>query len=132
MEGEPIDLSGYCARIGYSGSHEPTLALLRAIVAGHTAAIPFENLDVLAKRPIRLDRPSLCDKLVRHRRGGYCYEHNLLLLGVLRGSGFAVLDWPHECTGVDHPAWCRRAAICCCMLIWPRDRISLMSASVRR
>jgi hypothetical protein len=23
--------------------------------AGHTAAIPFENLDVLAKRPIRLD-----------------------------------------------------------------------------
>jgi N-hydroxyarylamine O-acetyltransferase len=88
MGGEPVDIDGYFARIGYSGSHEPTLAVLRAIVAGHTAAIPFENLDVLAKRPVRLDRPSLYDKLVRHRRGGYCYEHNLLLLGVLQGLGF--------------------------------------------
>ena len=41
------------ARIGYAGPREPTPGVLRAIVAGHTAAIPFENLDVLAKRPIR-------------------------------------------------------------------------------
>src|SRR5207253_6169300 len=52
------------------------------------AAIPFENLDVLAKRPIRLDLPSLHGKLVRDCRGGYCYEHNLLLLHVLLGLGF--------------------------------------------
>src|SRR5262245_4665703 len=88
MDGEPVEVDGYCARIGYSGSREPTLALLQAIVAGHTAAIPFENFDVLARRPVRLDRSSLYDKLVRHRRGGYCYEHNLLLLGVLQGLGF--------------------------------------------
>jgi N-hydroxyarylamine O-acetyltransferase len=88
MSDESVDIDGYCARIGYSGPREPTLALLRAIVAGHTAAIPFENLDVLAKRPVRLDPPSLYDKLVRHRRGGYCYEHNLLLLGLLHGLGY--------------------------------------------
>jgi N-hydroxyarylamine O-acetyltransferase len=88
MNREPGEIDGYCARIGYSGSREPTLAVLRAIVAGHTSAIPFENLDVLAKRPIRLDLPSLREKLVRHRRGGYCYEHNLLLLDVLLAFGF--------------------------------------------
>jgi N-hydroxyarylamine O-acetyltransferase len=88
MNREPEEIDGYCARIGYSGSREPTLAVLRAIVAGHTSAIPFENLDVLAKRPIRLDLPSLREKLVRHRRGGYCYEHNLLLLDVLLAFGF--------------------------------------------
>ena len=88
MSDESVDIDGYCARIGYSGPREPTLASLRAIVAGHTAAIPFENLDVLAKRRIRLDPPSLYDKLVRHRRGGYCYEHNLLLLGLLHGLGY--------------------------------------------
>ena len=82
------DIDGYCARIGYAGPRERTPAVLRAIVAGHTAAIPFENLDVLAKRPIRLDLPALREKLVHQRRGGYCYEHNLLLLDVLLALGF--------------------------------------------
>ena len=70
------------------GPCEPTLAILQAIVAGHTSTIPFENLDVVAKRPIRLDLPALHEKLVHHTRGGYCYEHNLLLLDVLQRLGF--------------------------------------------
>jgi N-hydroxyarylamine O-acetyltransferase len=74
--------------IGYAGPRKPTLVVLRAIVVGHTAAIPFENLDVLAKRPVRLDLPALREKLVHHQRGGYCYEHNLLLLDVLLALGF--------------------------------------------
>jgi hypothetical protein len=41
--------------------------VLRAIVAGQTAAIPFENLDVLAKQPVRLDLPALREKLVQAR-----------------------------------------------------------------
>jgi N-hydroxyarylamine O-acetyltransferase len=72
----------------YSGPREPTLTTLRAIVAEHTAAIPFKNLDVLGQRPTRLDLPSLHEKLVRKRRGGYCYEHNLLLLDILLALGF--------------------------------------------
>jgi N-hydroxyarylamine O-acetyltransferase len=88
MNREPGDVDSYCARVGYSGPREPTLAVLRAIIAGHTGAIPFENLDVVAKRPVRLDLPSVYEKLVRHRRGGYCYEHNLLLLDVLLALGF--------------------------------------------
>ena len=83
------DIEAYCGRIGYSGSLNPTLATLQAIVAGHTAAIPFENLDVLLKRPIRLDLPSLREKLVHRQRGGYCFEHNLLLLDVLLTLGFS-------------------------------------------
>ncbi len=54
------------------------------------STIPFENLDVVAKRPIRLDLPALHEKLVHHTRGGYCYEHNLLLLDVLQRLGFQV------------------------------------------
>ncbi len=82
------DIDAYCARIGYAGRREPSLAVLRAIVAAHTAAIPFENLDVLLKREIHLDLPALYQKLVRRRRGGYCFEHNLLLLEVLTAFGF--------------------------------------------
>ena len=83
-----IDLDAYLERIGYQGSRAPTLDVLNAISLAHTSAIPFENLDVLLERPIALDPVSLFDKLVRQRRGGYCFEQNGLLLLVLEALGF--------------------------------------------
>jgi N-hydroxyarylamine O-acetyltransferase len=91
MSDKPDDIDAYCTRIGYSGPREATLAVVQTLVARHSAAIPFENLDVLLKRPIRLDLPSLYAKLVGKRRGGYCFEHNLLLLDVLRRIGFSAV-----------------------------------------
>jgi N-hydroxyarylamine O-acetyltransferase len=38
--------------------------------------------------PIRLDLPSLMDKLVRRKRGGYCFEQNSLFGAALRAVGF--------------------------------------------
>ena len=60
MSDKPDDIDAYCARIGYSGAREATLAVLQMLVARHLAAIPFENLDVLLKRPIfqRSRRPA--------------------------------------------------------------------------
>ena len=37
MSGRDYDLDGYLTRIGHGGRREPTLAVLRAIVAAHTA-----------------------------------------------------------------------------------------------
>ena len=59
-----VDLSAYFSRIGYSGPSTPTLAVLRAIHALHPASIPFENIDVLLKTPIRLDAASLHAKMI--------------------------------------------------------------------
>jgi N-hydroxyarylamine O-acetyltransferase len=53
-------------------------------------AIPFENLDPLLGRRVSLDLDSLQDKLVRRRRGGYCFEHATLFQAVLRDLGFTV------------------------------------------
>jgi len=50
-----LDLTGYFARIGYDGAADPTLDVLQELVTAHTQAIPFENLDVLLGRGIRLD-----------------------------------------------------------------------------
>jgi N-hydroxyarylamine O-acetyltransferase len=91
MSDKPDDIDAYCTQIGYSGPREATLAVVQTLVARHSAAIPFENLDVLLKRPIRLDLPSLYAKLVGKRRGGYCFEHNLLLLDVLRRIRFSAV-----------------------------------------
>jgi len=87
---ESIDLAAYLARIGLDGTSTlcPTLDTLRSVLMAHACSIPFENLDVLLKRPMRLDQPSLRRKLVVQRRGGYCFEQNTLLLEVLQAMGF--------------------------------------------
>jgi N-hydroxyarylamine O-acetyltransferase len=84
------DIEGYLERIGYTGSRQPVLATLADIQLRHTLTLAFENLDPLLKRPVRLDLTSLEEKLLRQRRGGYCYEHNILLQAVLVSLGFTV------------------------------------------
>jgi N-hydroxyarylamine O-acetyltransferase len=52
--------------------------------------VPFENLDIHLGRPILLDEQALFDKIVTHRRGGFCYELNGLFALLLRELGFDV------------------------------------------
>lgn len=86
-----LDLHGYFDRIGYRGAAEPSLQVLQKLVTAHTRAIPFENLDPLLGIPVDdLSAAALYDKLVRRRRGGYCYEQNGLMGYVLAELGFRV------------------------------------------
>jgi N-hydroxyarylamine O-acetyltransferase len=82
------DLDAYFARIRWGGEVRPTLATLAGLLEAHMTSVPFENLDVLLGRPVRLDLGSLQDKLVRGRRGGYCFEHVTLFAAVLEQLGF--------------------------------------------
>jgi N-hydroxyarylamine O-acetyltransferase len=50
--------------------------------------VPFENLDIHERRVIVLDEDALFEKVVRRRRGGFCYELNGLFAAVLRRIGF--------------------------------------------
>lgn len=90
MTEHAIDLDAYFSRIGYDGPRTPTLDTLKAIHYAHALSIPFENLDVLAKRPINLDLASLQKKLIADKRGGYCFEVNALFAAVLDALGFDV------------------------------------------
>ena len=84
---QPAD---YLARIEYTGPFCPTLPVLRAIHRAHLTHIPYENLDIHLDRPLVLDLPTVFDKLVTRRRGGWCYEMNGLLAWALRELGFRV------------------------------------------
>lgn len=85
-----IDLDRYFARIGYDGATEPTPQVLADLHLAHTRHIPFENLDVLLGRGIRLEPEALFAKLVSAGRGGYCFEQNHLFAAVLEQLGFGV------------------------------------------
>lgn len=84
-----FDLGEYLRRIAYAGTPRPDLATLAALHRAHVAAIPFENLDIQMGGPVKIDAETLQAKLVRQRRGGYCFEHNSLFALSLRAIGFA-------------------------------------------
>ena len=85
-----IDLDAYFERIGYAGPRAPTLEVLTALQRAHPAAIPFEGIEPMLGRPVRLDPASLEAKLLRGGRGGYCFENNGVFWRVLDALGFAV------------------------------------------
>lgn len=85
-----MDLDLYLQRIGYSGPLEPNLETLRNLHRQHLFAIPYENFDIHLGRKIVLDERAFFDKLVRQKRGGWCYEMNGLFAWALRQLGFEV------------------------------------------
>ena len=88
--GTLADFPAYLARIGLREPPPATARGLTIVHRAHAGAIPFENLDILLGRAIRLDLPSLEEKLVAAHRGGYCFEQNTLFAAVLSHLGFPV------------------------------------------
>ena len=82
-----LDFGAYLERIGLSADVTPTLS---AIHRAHATSIPFENLDPHRGISISLVEEDLERKLVHDRRGGYCFEHNMLLAAALEHLGLTV------------------------------------------
>jgi N-hydroxyarylamine O-acetyltransferase len=90
MTNEEFDQDAWLARIGYAGSRAPTLETLQALVHAHAQAIAYESIDILLDRPPKLDLASLQHKMIHGRRGGYCFEQNMLFRGGLRSLGYDI------------------------------------------
>jgi N-hydroxyarylamine O-acetyltransferase len=88
---DKLDLDAYLSRAGLAGEPlPPTGGTLARLHRAHLAAFPFENLDILLGRGVRVDLESVQAKLVGARRGGYCYEQGQLFGAVLQRLGFDV------------------------------------------
>ncbi len=83
-----LNLDAYLERIEYGGEVRPGYAALAGLLRAHMSNVPFEYLDVLLGRRVRLDLDGLQQKLVRARRGGYCFEHVTLFAAVLEALEF--------------------------------------------
>jgi N-hydroxyarylamine O-acetyltransferase len=82
-----LDFDAYLRRIGLDPSDKPAW---QAVHRAHATTIPFENLDPHRGIAISLEQADLERKLVASRRGGYCFEHNLLLASALEHMGLKV------------------------------------------
>ena len=106
----PSEADAYLARIGLDTAPAPDLGGLAALMEAHLLRVPFENLSIIAGRGVALDEDALFDKIVRRRRGGYCYELNGLFGALLDRLGFerrpvSARVWyrgPAETPGLTH------------------------------
>ena len=96
-----MDTNAYLERINYHGSLTPSAETLRELQLAHLSAVPFENLSIHAKQPIVLADEALFAKIVRRRRGGFCYECNGLFAALLRALGFEVAMLSAEVANAD-------------------------------
>jgi N-hydroxyarylamine O-acetyltransferase len=103
-----VDVSQYLERIGFDAPISVDLPTLAALQRTHLSAVAFENLDVFGEIAVRTDLDWSLDKIVRQRRGGWCFEVNGAFSALLRAIGFDVrllgaavlLDGPNEL--IDH------------------------------
>ena len=65
---------------------------LKTVQYAAVTEIAYENLDILKKRPLKLDAEGLFEKIVVRGRGGYCFEVNGILSWFLKASGFEVTN----------------------------------------
>src|SRR2546428_7572640 len=91
----------YMERMEYLGPLRPSVEVLRKLHRRHMLSVPFENLDIHLGRPIILSENAFYNKIVKHRRGGFCYELNGSFARLLKKLGFkvSILSAPVARTG---------------------------------
>jgi N-hydroxyarylamine O-acetyltransferase len=90
MSDAQFDQSAWLKRIGYSDSTTPTLETLNRLILAHSHSIAYETLDIMLGRPPKLDVASLQSKMITSKRGGYCFEQNMLFRAGLRSLGYRI------------------------------------------
>lgn len=69
-----------------------TEEFIRELQFRHVTNIPYENLDIINRKPLNLEVEYLFEKIVLNHRGGYCFEVNGLFGAFLSELGFKVTN----------------------------------------
>jgi N-hydroxyarylamine O-acetyltransferase len=98
---DPSGISGYLSRIGAARPEVLDVQALRDLHLAHLQSVPFENLSIHLGEPISLADDDLLDKIVRQRRGGFCYELNGAFALLLESLGAHVQRLAARVYGAD-------------------------------
>ncbi|MEG0260402.1 MAG: arylamine N-acetyltransferase [Lysinibacillus sp.] len=82
----------YLQHIQFKGYLEPSVTLLGILQTRHLHTIPYENLDVVLNNQMSFEIPALFNKLIHEKRGGNCFELNILYSWLLSELGFSVTN----------------------------------------
>jgi arylamine N-acetyltransferase len=84
------DVRGYLARLGLPDPGPPSVAALFALHRAHVERVPYENLEIQLGCPTTVDPDESVERIVRRRRGGYCFHLNGAFAALLDALGYRV------------------------------------------
>lgn len=84
-----FDITAYADRLGLPARPAGVEGLAR-LQEAQIRSIPFENIDAFLGRDPGTDLFAAADKILRGRRGGWCFELNALLHAALQAFGYSV------------------------------------------
>lgn len=87
---EPADRDRLLDHIGLDAPPAADLGGLRTVHRAFVSSVPFENIAVQLGESAPIDPPALVERIVAGGRGGYCFEANTILFGLLSSLGFEV------------------------------------------
>jgi len=99
-----LDVTGYLARLALPNPGPPTVDGLFALHRAQVEQIPYENVEIQLGRPTTVDPHEAAERIVRRRRGGYCFHVNGAFSLLLRALGYDVRWHVGGVQGHDDPA----------------------------
>lgn len=87
MKAENFALQQYFDRIRFEQPPETDILAIAGMMRRQLFTVPFENLDVQAKKVVSLVPEDIVEKILHRKRGGYCYEVNGLFAMALQALG---------------------------------------------
>ncbi|WP_199439293.1 arylamine N-acetyltransferase family protein [Umezawaea beigongshangensis] len=85
-----LDVPAFLARLHLRDAEAPGVEALRRLHTAFVETVPYENLDVLLERPTSIGPAAAVERIVRRRRGGYCFHLNSAFAALLRALGYRV------------------------------------------
>ena len=87
MKADNFTLKKYFERTNYNSEINAHISTVSEIMRCQLFSVPFENLDVQAGKIVSLVPEEIVEKILAHKRGGYCYEVNGLFAMALQELG---------------------------------------------
>jgi len=83
-----INLDKIRKRLHYTERFVPTINVLTELQRNFLLYVPFENLDIHLDIPMDFSESALSNKIIERKRGGLCFENNILFYRLLKQIGF--------------------------------------------
>jgi N-hydroxyarylamine O-acetyltransferase len=85
-----IDVEGFLARLGFRDAEAPSAEALLALHRAFVERVPYETIEIQLGHATTLDRFEAADRIVRRKRGGYCFHMNGAFSVLLEALGYPV------------------------------------------
>ncbi|KAJ7599469.1 hypothetical protein C8J56DRAFT_769353 [Mycena floridula] len=101
-----LNVIGYSSDLSSVADFPLDIDTLTTLAQLHTISFPFENTQMhyTAEHIVQTDPAALFKRFVIERKGSWCFGHNSLLLGMLRGLGYRAYAVAARCNQFYDPS----------------------------